>query len=227
MGKFNASLRLPGETETLDAIVRVDDGRIHVASGEYVIGDWDIHKVDLSRVPEGFRLTAEGEELLLDIPDRSTFEEETSAKNGKRKGPRAKKASTVALKPSRADKKTAKTGKSTQSEPSTPRSSGELSALDRFLASAEERFGSKLPKWFFTRGGLVVVLAALVLVIFFSGFVSTLLLITGVIGVLIGGVTMLDSVIARQVLRHKITPIRVVIAGGTVFVAGLLLGFIA
>jgi hypothetical protein len=227
MGKFNASLRLPGETETLDAVVRVDDGRIHVVSGEYVIGDWDIHKVDLSRVPEGFRLTAEGEELLLDIPDRTTFEEETSAKNGKRKSPRAKKASAVALKPSKAEKKAAKTEKASQSEPSTPRVSAELSTLDRFLANAEERFGSKLPSWVFTRGGLVVVAAALALVIFLSNFVSTLLLITGVIGVLIGGVTMLDSVIARQVLRHRITPIRVVILGGTVFVAGLLLGFIA
>jgi hypothetical protein len=50
---------------------------------------------------------------------------------------------------------------------------------------------------------------------------------TGVVVLLIGGVTMLDGVIARRVLQHKVTPIQVVIAGGTVFVVGLLIGFAA
>jgi hypothetical protein len=38
---------------------------------------------------------------------------------------------------------------------------------------------------------------------------------------------MLDSVIARRILHHKITPIQVVIGGGTIFVVGLLVGFVA
>jgi hypothetical protein len=44
---------------------------------------------------------------------------------------------------------------------------------------------------------------------------------------LVGGVTMLDSVIARRLLHHKITPIQVVIGGGSIFVAGLLVGIAA
>jgi hypothetical protein len=61
----------------------------------------------------------------------------------------------------------------------------------------------------------------------FAELVSNLLLIAGVIVLLIGGVTMLDSVIATRVLHHKVTPIQVVIGGGTIFVVGLLVGFFA
>ena len=61
----------------------------------------------------------------------------------------------------------------------------------------------------------------------FAELVSNLLLIAGVVVLLIGGVTMLDSVIARRVLQHKVTPIQVVIGGGTLFVVGLLIGFAA
>jgi hypothetical protein len=60
----------------------------------------------------------------------------------------------------------------------------------------------------------------------FARQVSYLLLIAGVIALLTGGVTMLDSVIARRILRHRVTPIQVVIGGGTVFVLGLLVGMV-
>ena len=38
---------------------------------------------------------------------------------------------------------------------------------------------------------------------------------------------MLDSVIARRLLHHKITPIQVVVIGGGIFVVGLIVGFAA
>jgi hypothetical protein len=61
----------------------------------------------------------------------------------------------------------------------------------------------------------------------FAELVSNLLLIAGVIALLVGGVTMLDSVIAQRVLQHKVTAIQVVIGGATLFVVGLLIGFAA
>jgi hypothetical protein len=101
------------------------------------------------------------------------------------------------------------------------------SRLDQFLERAKDRFGSRAPEWVFTRAGLFGAVAILAICVVFTELVSNLLLIAGVIALLTGGVTMLDSVIARRVLRHRVTPIQVVISGGTIFVAGLLVGVVA
>jgi hypothetical protein len=85
MGQFNASLRLPGDSKALAATVHIQEGRLQVASGEHVIGDWELAAIDISRIPEGIRVAAEGEVLLLDIADRAAFEEEAASLNGKAK----------------------------------------------------------------------------------------------------------------------------------------------
>lgn len=230
MGKFSASLRLPGDSQALDAVVRVQEGRITVASGEHEIGDWEIGRVELTRIPEGFRLESDGEVLLLDIPDRASFEEEANSMNGKkRKSRRSRRPKTQAEAKAKVEKpRRQKTDHATAVRPQPERSdSGRDTAVDRFLTRAQTRFGEQLPSWVFTRGGLVVVLALIALTVVFAELISTLLMIAGVIGLLVGGITMLDSVIARKLLRHRITPIKVVIAAGSIFVAGLLLGVLA
>ncbi|HEY7469492.1 MAG TPA: hypothetical protein VIC07_08215 [Acidimicrobiia bacterium] len=217
MGQFNASLRLPGDSKALAATVHIQEGRLQVASGEHVIGDWELAAIDISRIPEGIRVAAEGEVLLLDIADRAAFEEEAASLNGKAK--RSGKAK--------------KTPRTRAPRASTPRVAKEKpvkvegsSRIDGFLERMKERFGSRLPDWVFTRKTLFGALALLVLSIVFARQVSYLLLIAGVIALLTGGVTMLDSVIARRILRHRVTPIQVVIGGGTVFVLGLLVGMV-
>ena len=88
------------------------------------------------------------------------------------------------------------------------------------------RYGAKLPNWVFGRWGIAAAVALVAFCVIFAELVSNLLLIAGVI-VLLLGVTMLDSVIARRLLHHKITPIQVVIGGGGIFVVGLIVGFAA
>jgi hypothetical protein len=232
MGKFNASLRLPGDSQALDAVVHVQEGRITVASGEHEIGDWELGRVELTRIPEGFRLESEGEVLLLDIPDRASFEEEANSMNGKkRKAGRSRKAKpqkTRSDAKAKVEPRRQKTDHATAVRPQPERAdSGHDTVVDRFLTGAQSRFGEQLPSWVFTRGGLVVVVALIAITVIFAELISTLLLIAGVIGLLVGGITMLDSVIARKLLRHRITPIKVVIAAGSIFVAGLLLGVLA
>ena len=231
MGKFKAMLRLPGDSQALPATVQFLGGRMQVASGEHVIGDWDIKNIEISRIAEGFRIAAEGEELLLDIEDRASFEEAAAAPSVKAKGNRRPKKS------SRPRAATAPKSKSPRGqhmvaaataaaeEPPKPVND---SRLNRILEWANDRFESTLlPSWVFTRGGLVAVVGLIVIAVVFGELVSNLLLIVGVIGLLTGGITMLDSVIARRVLRHKVTPIQVVIGSGTVFVTGLLVGVVA
>jgi len=62
MGTFKAMLRLPGDSQPLPATVQFQAGRMQVASGDHVIGDWDIQNIEISRIAQGFRIAAEGEE---------------------------------------------------------------------------------------------------------------------------------------------------------------------
>ncbi|HEY4607461.1 MAG TPA: hypothetical protein VIH55_07400 [Acidimicrobiia bacterium] len=227
MGKFKASLRLPGDSKALAATIQLGEGRFQVASGEHVIGDWDIASVDISRIPEGIRVAVEGEVMLLDIADRAAFEEAASSLGGKSKGSsRARKSSRKPRERHARSKTVTPTPSRTATTVDTATGGGE-SRLDRFLEWAKDRFGSTLPDWVFTKGGLLAIVALIAFCVVFAELVSTLLLIAGVIALLTGGVTMLDSVIARRILRHKVTPIQVVIGGGSIFVAGLLVGVVA
>jgi len=204
---------------------------MQVASGEHVIGDWDIHNIEISRIAQGFRIVAEGEELLLDIEDRASFEEAAAGHSVQAKSNRRPKKSS---RPRAATAPKAKSPRgqhmvATATPPAEkPAKPDRDSRLNRILEWANDHFESTLlPSWVFTKGGLIAVLGLIVIAVVFGELVSNLLLIVGVIGLLTGGITMLDTVIARRVLRHKVTPIQVVIGSGTVFVTGLLVGVVA
>jgi hypothetical protein len=221
MGQFQASLRLPGDSRPLPATVQLSDGRLQVASGDHVIGDWPVDAIDISHVPEGIRVKAEGEVLLLDISDRDAFAQAAASQTQKPK--RVARVKTPATpKPP----KTPKAPKVKTPKVESPKVRGE-SRLDVYLARAQERFGSKLPDWVFGRWGIAAAVALIAIFVVFAELVSNLLLIAGVIVLLVGGITMLDSVIAQRLLHHKITPIQVVIGGGGIFVVGLVFGLAA
>jgi hypothetical protein len=212
---------MPGDSRGLSAVVLLHEGRLQVASGEHIIGDWPLDSIEISQIPEGIRVAAEGEVLLLDISDRATFEQEAAAQSTK-PGRRVKTTRVAKKRTVKAENPLAATAVKVK----TPKTRTE-SKLDVYLGRAQQRFGSKMPAWVFSRIGIAAALGLFALTLIFAGFVSNLLLITGVVVLLIGGVTMLDGVIARSVLQHKVTPIQVVIGGGTVFVVGLLIGFAA
>jgi hypothetical protein len=220
MGQFQGSLRLPGDSRPLPAVVQLGDGRLRISSGDHDIGDWPVSAVDIAQVPEGIRVKAEGEVLLLDIPDREAFSQAAAFYSTRpkrlaraRRSPKTQSTSSLPSRPVATDPKPAK-----------PKGQ---SRIDQLLASAKDRYGRKTPDWVFSRWGIAASVGVLALCVVFAELVSNLLLIAGVIGLLIGGVTMLDSVIAHRILHHKVTPIQVVIGGGTVFVVGLLVGFVA
>jgi len=227
VGKFTASLRLPGDSNALAATVQLQAGRLQVASGDHVIGDWEVAAIEISRIPEGIRVAAEGEVLLLDIDDRAAFEEEAGSLDEKPKRTSRPRKSAKAEAARAPKSESAGTATATKPVVEKPPKVREESRIDLFLEWAAGRFGSSLPDWVFTRGGAIGLLAIVVLCVIFAEVVSTLLLIAGVIALLTGGITMLDSVIARRILRHRVTPIQVVIGGGSVFVAGLLVGVVA
>jgi hypothetical protein len=223
MGQFQGSLRMPGDSRPLPATVQLSDGRLQISSGDHSIGDWSIDTVDIAQVPEGIRVKAEGEVLLLDIPDREAFSQAAASYSPRPKRlARARRSS----KPQPAQSLPSRPAP-TKVKPDKPAKPKGESRIDQLLAKGKERWGQRVPDWVFSRWGLAAAAALLALCVVFAELVSNLLLIVGVVVLLIGGVTMLDNVIATRVLHHKVTPIQVVIGGGTVFVVGILVGFVA
>ncbi len=257
MGQFSASLKVPGDTNSLPATVDIDDGRLRVASGDHEIGNWALDDIDLTPGPEGVRVSAEGEELILQFSESEAFEAAAGI-NGKQSVvsmPKPFKLPTLSRSPKPASTNgsptrpesspapavapaaaTASTAAATQVEqaapvekgaPKEPKQPKQPGAFDRGLEKAEKMFGGKLPSWMFTRGGSLVVLAALVVAILAPALVSTLLLVAGLVLLVLGGVTMLDVVLSARLLKAKVTPVQVLIVGGVLVVLGILFGMLA
>jgi hypothetical protein len=54
-----------------------------------------------------------------------------------------------------------------------------------------------------------------------------LLLVAGLVLLVLGGVTMLDVVLAARLLKAKVAPTQVLIGGGVLVVIGILFGMLA
>lgn len=84
MGSFSASLKTIGNSRGLPATIELDEGRLSITSGDADIGAWSLTDVGLEPTPNGFRLAAEGDHLLIEMPDKEQFAEEL-ARSSKQK----------------------------------------------------------------------------------------------------------------------------------------------
>ncbi len=243
MGQFSATLRVPGDNNALPATVDIGDGRLRVESGSHVIGNWALGEIDITQSPEGVHVTAEGEVLILEISESAAFHEAAGTNGGKPapkpnspfKMPNLSRTSKHSTDRPDAGRPAAATPKVETRTP--PKATGTTEApnpkvkepifIDRWLAAAERAVGQHLPNWVFSRGGAVVVLGALAIAILFPALVSTVLLIGGTILLVLGGVTMLDHVLAARMLKAKVTSIQCLIVGGILVFVGVLFGMLA
>lgn len=247
MGQFSASLKVPGDASSLPATVDIDDGRMRVASGDHEIGNWALVDIDLTPGPEGVHISAEGEELILQFSENEAFEEAAGltdhkksivslpkpfklpslSKTPKHTSPARSATRPESAAPARDAERVSKPATEEQAPDQGSKLPKEPGRLDQVLERAENRIGGHLPSWVFTRGGALVVLAALAIAILFPTLVSTLLLIAGLLLLVLGGVTMLDVVLAARLLKAKVTPIQALLAGGVLVVLGVLFGMLA
>jgi hypothetical protein len=248
MGQFSASLKVPGDTSSLPATVDIDDGRLRVASGDHEIGNWALVDIDLTPGPEGVHVSAEGEELILQFSESAAFEEAAGlnakksivslpkpfklpslSKNPKHASPAKSTTRPEGSAPQVRADKPAKLAPSAieQNAVREAKPSKQPGTLDRVLERAEKTAGGRLPSWIFSRGGALVVLSALAVAIIFPALVSTLLLIVGLLLLVLGGVTMLDVVLAARLLKAKVTPTQTLVGGGILVLIGVLFGMLA
>jgi hypothetical protein len=83
MGSFVASLKTMGDTRGLPAVVHLSEGRLSIKAGDEAIGEWALEDIRLEPIETGYRMAAEGEQIILELPDADGFESELK-KSGKR-----------------------------------------------------------------------------------------------------------------------------------------------
>lgn len=252
MGSFTASLRSIGDVTSLQATVELSDGRLSIVAGSTEIGSWTLDEIQLEQIPTGYRMSAEGEQILIELRDVDSFAEELATRSKKKvrfgktskttsgssktkkqskaaaadttSPPVARSATTTADGPSTAGASPAKPSRGKQTSGLAQRG---LALVDGLLNKAQKRFGPLLPDWVFSRAMFFIVVAALITMLVLPGFFSVLLLIAGALMVLFGAVVYSDTVLASKWLPGRATPQQALILGLTVLLAGVLLGMVA
>ena len=235
MGTFDASLRTLGDRKGLPATLTVADGRLAIEAGDQSIGEWSLDEIRLEPTPTGYRMAAEGEQILLDIENVDDF---AHALNGKKvrvkkdkteyapktEGKRVKETPVVepkAAKPPKSAKESKHAAPSTED-------SGFLSTilgfLDSTLDAASEKWGNLFPAWAFTRGVVYLLLGVFAVVVAFPGVIFWILLIGGVLMVMFGAVVYTDQVAAARWLPGRMTSMHILIFGVGAVVLAVFVG---
>jgi len=88
MGTFTASLRSIGDVRALPATIELSDGRLSITAAGTEIGNWSLTEIHLEPIPTGYRLAAEGDQILIELRDVDSFTR--ALKNGRKHFPRRK-----------------------------------------------------------------------------------------------------------------------------------------
>lgn len=246
MGTFSASLRTIGDVRSLPATVELSEGRLILHAGDTEIGSWALDEINLEEIPQGYRLVAEGEQVLLEFKNVDAFAEELRNTGKRRLGFGRKKQQTNKEEPNepqRPEPPAAPTAESVKVEqapaqvvaqvaqvkaPKKPgRATRAVDFVDDILIGAKKRFGAYLPDFMFSRAMFAIGIATLVLAILLPGVFSMVLLILGGLMVLFGAVVYSDSVLASRWLPGRATPQQALLLGLSIFLLGVLIGIVA
>lgn len=239
MGTFSASLRAIGDVNSLAATVELADGRINIVAGDTEIGTWPLTDIELEEIPTGYRMSAEGEQILIELKDVGAFTTALNTNTKKRTKLWRKKDSKKEARQEPAPSATATVETDerppTVNAPTAPTKDPEgtsptaklFDLVDRLLIRAKKRLGPYLPDWLFSRAMFFIIVSLLVVAVFFPGPSSTALLVGGVLLLLFGAVTYSDAMLASRWLPGRSTPQQALLAGLAIFLLGVLLGVVA
>ena len=231
MTTYNVSLRAAGDPQGLSATLTLEGGRLELRTSRHEIGQWPLDEVDLEPTGTGYRMTAEGDTLILDFHDVGPFEAELTSlkvrrrrrrKGKERKGSGGSDTTSVAGRPEAvAELAPALREGSKSSEKRGSIGGRVLRGLDRGLAFAEDRYGALLPAWVFTRGMAAAVLVSTVLALLVPGLVSLVMFTVGALVVILGAIAYSDAMIASRWLPGRSTPAHALIGGVALILLGV------
>lgn len=248
MGTYSASLRAIGDTKSLPATVHLEDGQLSIAAGSHEIGSWSLADIELEPLPNGYRMAAEGDQIIIELKELDAFTEALANGRFKRRlklRGREKKTADVAdsdskpkeartplvgtrtSRPAGSETPTANAPKPAKPAASRKRSEGGLltrgmDSLDHGISQAQKRFGPYLPDWMFSRAMVFILLTALVVMIIFPA----IFLIIGGLTIALGAVAYSDPMIASRWLPGRTQPPQVLIAGVAMLLLGVLVGVV-
>ena len=226
MGTYNASLRAIGDTKPVPATLLLEDGQLAINSGDIEIGAWALSEISLEPIPTGYRMAAEGEQIIIEIKELDAFREALANGRFKRRSARPRLETRREKKP-----KTDVAAAVESPVSSVPVKSGftkkSLSLIDGTVDKARKKWGSYLPEWVFTRAMFIIVSGVLLLMLIFPGVVSLFLLISSAILIVFGAIAYTDPMLASRWLPGRTNPTHVLLVGVAVLAMGVLLGVIA
>lgn len=244
MGSYSASLRAVGDTSAVPAVVHLENGQLSIAAGSHEIGSWSLADIELEPLPNGYRMAAEGDQIIIELRELNEFREALANGRFKRRlKVRGKEKSTITATTAsdtnaetpraatRTDAPRPKTEpkrqptKKPEKAKGPKRSDGGLltrgiDSLDQWLSQAHKRFSPYLPDWMFSRAMVLILLMVLVVMIIFPA----LLLIIGGLTIALGAVAYSDPIIASRWLPGRTQPPQVLIAGVAFLLLGVLIG---
>lgn len=241
MERFDASLRAIGDVKALPATVGLGDGQLSLAAGDTDLGTWAINEIEFEPIPTGYRMSVEGDQIIIELRDVDAFTEALDKgrkrrmrgrkqKKSKQTEPAAVQAHTEPTPPTQA-RRSREVALPPASEPTVSRKSPErtrlIDRIDRMLVKAQKRFGPYLPDWVFTRFMFGILISAIILMVVLPGFISVILLVGGLLLVLLGAVVYTDPMLASRLLPGRTAPQHALLFGVLTLMVGVLLGVIA
>lgn len=228
MGTFSASLKTPGDRTGLAATLRVEQGRLRIDAGDTPIGEWSREEIDLEPVAGGFRLSVEGEQILVETDQAEALQAELTPKKEKKKPARRAEKSRRRKEP-KPPKARATRDKPDRKDAPKPkeRSNPVATVLDAMIVFGEKKLGAVLPSWVFTRVVALALLIAVALTVVLPGIMSVVILVAGILAVLLGAMAYADTVVASKWLPGRTRPDHMLIAGVVVLLVGILIRFLA
>ena len=74
MSSFAARLRMPGRSRLpLGVEVDISRERMILTSGDQEVGDWALDQLEIKSLFDGFHITVDGEEIVLNVTDSTQF----------------------------------------------------------------------------------------------------------------------------------------------------------
>lgn len=245
MGSFAASLRTLDDNPAVKATVRLDDGRLSIALGNESIGDWALDEIDLEQIDTGYRMAAEGDQIIIEIDNIEAFQTELDEASKRRRPSlgrfrRERKPPPTEVEPTpdriEAPTRTSRTAADAPvSPPDQDQETGErpgfgerlVAMMDAGIERAEKRWGSLLPKWVFSRPVLVGLILMLITSLIFPATASVILLVGGLLLVVLGAVFYTDPMLVAKWLPGRMQPVHVLVSGVSILLFGVLVGMLA
>lgn len=82
MSSFEAMLRMYGDGgPPLDVTIDVSEDHLHLRAGHTEVADWPLSEIRVSALEDGFHVRAEGEDIVLQVPDDARFAVELGLRN--------------------------------------------------------------------------------------------------------------------------------------------------